>query len=268
MPLILLEGVDGAGKSTLADTIADIQKSMNKKVTVLHRGPMKGSVLEEYIDPLLDYDPASGETLILDRWHVGEMIYGPLYRGKTALSPGWAMYIENLLAARGAAKVVMTTNLDTLAKRLVAKKEDFLQPEHLAHVNSMYAKWVKKNEGWLYEFHHADLDNIHRTAQRILDRAELLGMKSEFWPRSYVGQNESHILFITPEDPIHPTAPGGYPSPGSLSEALLNAFTHVKINQQWTFGFLRDGELDEEQIHHLARTLDTHKVIELKEWGY
>ena len=76
------------------------------KVIRAHRGPMKGSVVEEYVAPL--FKVAADELLIADRWHVGEMIYGPIYRGISYVD-SVLEHIESILEDLGAIKLIMLT---------------------------------------------------------------------------------------------------------------------------------------------------------------
>jgi thymidylate kinase len=90
-PVFVVEGVDGCGKSTL---IENLKKSFGTNVpVVIHSGkPPKrlktrkeqfyyqqnyfNNLLLEVIPKLIEYWP-----VILDRSHIGEAVYSPMYRG-------------------------------------------------------------------------------------------------------------------------------------------------------------------------------------------
>lgn len=134
MPIIIIEGIDGSGKSTLANMI---QEAASKKYKVIrtHRGPMKGSVVEEYVAPLLEIK--DDELLIADRWHIGEMIYGPIYRGISYVD-SVIEHIENILDDLGAVKLVMLTPREIVKERLGSRGEDYLQEEDFDQVFDFY----------------------------------------------------------------------------------------------------------------------------------
>lgn len=75
--LIVLEGVDKAGKSTLASKLQE--KSGWPIVHFGRPGP----------DPALEYISflKQNQDVICDRFFIGELVYGPLLRGKQSMSP-------------------------------------------------------------------------------------------------------------------------------------------------------------------------------------
>lgn len=134
MPIIILEGIDGGGKSTLATLIQ--AKSPWPKTTVVHKGPIKTNVIEELITPILEVKPDG--LLIADRWHLSELIYGPIYRGKSQIDLEVLNEIETVLTHMKAVRAVVSPPLYQIEKRLLARGEDFLQPQHTALVHYAY----------------------------------------------------------------------------------------------------------------------------------
>lgn len=137
MPVIILEGVDGSGKSTLATKLFGASPV---PTTLLHRGPMQGTVEEEYIYPLNTLQP--GRLLIADRWHVGEMIYGPIYRGKSLVAGDYNLVIEKLLSDMNAVKVMVSPPVEVVKARLDHRGEDYLKPEHVDEVHAFYERYA------------------------------------------------------------------------------------------------------------------------------
>lgn len=96
--LIILEGPDGAGKSTLAQELAaHLGRTTSDKVEVWHRGAPTHHPLEEYLLPLLSYRPGTGHHLILDRWHWGEAVYPKILNRPTQLGDAAWWSIEAYL---------------------------------------------------------------------------------------------------------------------------------------------------------------------------
>ncbi len=139
MPVIILEGIDGSGKSTLAEALL---KASPLKTTIVHRGPLEGTVEDELIYPLQKI--ADDELLITDRWHVGEMIYGPIYRGKSQVAGEYNDIIEDLLWSMNAVKVVLSPPLSIVKRRLIERGEDYLQPEHIDEVHEFYERYANE----------------------------------------------------------------------------------------------------------------------------
>lgn len=154
---MLLEGCDGVGKSTLAqDIVHQIKRDHpDDEVHLLHAGPLKTDPYTAYLEPLKDYQPDTGVHYVLDRWHIGELIYGPLYREKSAIDFNTLAFIEFTLNNIGATLIHVTQSLPEIRRRLEERGEDFLQPEHVEHVwrsfgsetsdSSLYATTVWPN---------------------------------------------------------------------------------------------------------------------------
>lgn len=108
--LIILDGLDCAGKSTFTARIAEAlrRREPDAKVTLLHRGPPDGHALDEYLTPLLDYRPERGEHVVCDRWHLGEWVYPRVLDRPTTLDAAVFAYVELFLQSRGAFQVICT----------------------------------------------------------------------------------------------------------------------------------------------------------------
>lgn len=137
MPIIILEGIDGSGKSTLAHALFNAAPI---PTALLHRGPLEGTVEDELIAPLRD---VKDDTLMIaDRWHVGEMIYGPIYRGGSEVMGDNNAEIERILDEKRAVRIVVAPPLDVVRRRLLVRGEDYLQPEHVNKVYDLYLEFA------------------------------------------------------------------------------------------------------------------------------
>lgn len=142
MPLIMLDGVDGAGKSTFA---LDLKDAWDGPAKILHRTQFTGSPVDEYELSLKDYVPGAGQLLILDRWFLSEIIYGHIMRGASKLTAKFdAFHIMKVLNSRGSANIVMTAPQQVLADRLAQRGEDYL-PVHKVHdANKAFVCWAQE----------------------------------------------------------------------------------------------------------------------------
>lgn len=108
--LIILEGPDGVGKTTLAkklhDAIYDTDRHV--QITMIHRGPPVGHPLDEYLTPLLDYRPGGRQHYILDRWHLGEYVYPRLTGRETHMDDATYWYISRYIRRLGGIVVFCT----------------------------------------------------------------------------------------------------------------------------------------------------------------
>lgn len=116
MTLVILEGLDCAGKTTLAGRIIDRLRTEEPDAAVgyRHAGPPEHHPLDEYVEPLLSYRPGTGQHVVCDRWHLGESVYPTLLGRHTDLTEDVRAYVELFLRARGAILVYCEASYDYL----------------------------------------------------------------------------------------------------------------------------------------------------------
>lgn len=99
MSLILIEGVDRTGKSSLAESLRELTDAC-----VLHfSSPKSDNPLVEYVWPLRGYD--GGESIVCDRGHLGEVVWPRFFGRESILSENERRWIELWLVSRGALSV-------------------------------------------------------------------------------------------------------------------------------------------------------------------
>lgn len=137
--LIILEGPDGAGKTTLAHEIVRYVGIEHKHtLEVWHRGPATQHPLDEYELPLVDYRPGMSRHVICDRWHLGEAIYPTILARETRWDVAVARHIDLFLKSRGAYVVGMTAPTDELVTRLINRGDDLIEPSQLTAISYAY----------------------------------------------------------------------------------------------------------------------------------
>src|SRR3982751_3015453 len=121
--LIILEGPDCAGKSTLASKLAcELEKQFpSNTVTLLHKGPPEAHPLDEYEWPLLSYRPQRGQHIICDRWHWGESVYPTVLGRPSLLDDGIRFHIEMMLRSRGAVVVHVSAH-DHVLEQCISRR--------------------------------------------------------------------------------------------------------------------------------------------------
>lgn len=146
---ILLEGVDGAGKTTLAERLVERAEERGLTGKVWHRGVPVRHPLEEYeLDIETDY-PQDADTrlstlVVADRWHLGQLVYGGLYRDENLLGEAGAWHVDLLLQSIGALQFVVAPPIDVIRRRLEARGEDYLREEHVQRVYDHYLELVQR----------------------------------------------------------------------------------------------------------------------------
>lgn len=106
--LITIEGVDKAGKTTLASLLS---KKLNWPL--VHFGKPGPDPATEYIQFI-----EKSKNVVCDRFYVGELIYGPLLRGKQSMTPLQMITIERLCRRKGCILVHVAPDYETIELRL------------------------------------------------------------------------------------------------------------------------------------------------------
>ena len=113
--VIVLEGCDGVGKTTLAEALAALHG-----FTIVHSGrtPDGTNLVGRYETVL-----ARPGRLVLDRSFISELVYGPLDRGRSRLALPAAISLTRRVAERSGVLVHLTSHPEIIATRLNARQE-------------------------------------------------------------------------------------------------------------------------------------------------
>jgi thymidylate kinase len=106
----MLEGCDGAGKTTLA---AALEARHGYAIVHATLSPQGTDLFAKYRAALARHGP-----LVLDRSFVSELVYGPLERGRSRLTYGQAARLAAVAAARGGILAHLTGNPEQILARL------------------------------------------------------------------------------------------------------------------------------------------------------
>lgn len=131
--LIILEGADGTGKTTLAGELVEVLGAK-----LLHRGPPGQDVITEYARDIQWYRPGQGTHVVCDRWHLGELIYGPLLRGSSAFTRESLAHVEKVLQTRGALLVVLDGDAAEIRGRLRRRGDDLVAVDQIDGILAAY----------------------------------------------------------------------------------------------------------------------------------
>lgn len=118
--IIILEGPDGGGKTTLARELAELLR-----LEYRHEGPPPPNVnVLHHYGRLLD--DARSKDVVFDRLALGERIYGPLLRGEDRLGVGGWEIFHRLVTAVDAFSVLCLPSLEVCISNWRAKTNDLL----------------------------------------------------------------------------------------------------------------------------------------------
>jgi thymidylate kinase len=127
---LVLEGCDGAGKSTLATRLA-----REHGFTVIHcpRTPDAVNLLQRYQDLL-----ARPGRLVLDRCFLSELAYGPLYRGGSRITWDEARTLAKIVTNRDGVFLHLTASAETIRACLLRRDSEAPPLEEIAVLLEAY----------------------------------------------------------------------------------------------------------------------------------
>jgi hypothetical protein len=136
--IIILEGCDGSGKTTLANWLRD-----ELGYHIVKTGPPApgASTFKSYTTALLEAVEAAvynGHRTVFDRHYLGETIYGPLLRGRDTLGILGRDLIEGIIRSCGAVVVICAPPWEVLVKGWSGKDDLLKRESQLKQVNDAY----------------------------------------------------------------------------------------------------------------------------------
>jgi hypothetical protein len=238
----MIEGPDGGGKSTLAGCIAGAVADTGVKVKVWHFGPPDPpdrcpfTEYESFLDEpdIAPYVLAQDRLLILDRFHTGECIYGPVFRGKSRLTLNGMYHVELALEALGAVRLITLPPLQVVEERLATKADqadsDRWLLNHPASLAMIYGGYeVHSNFSNYYTVidtttPFTDVDSS-RLQLDLLRKSELAGPVHTVSGGTYIGSLHPDVLIC-----------GDVPGDGTRKrEDLIRPFTPVTVKSGSNF---------------------------------
>lgn len=140
MALIVIEGIDRTGKSTLAKYYE------SKGYEYIHLGPPPKELLQpgyvgpSYLDMILDIiQDSSHKNIVMDRSHYGELVWSAVYNRNPQLSEEDIEILQEIEEASGVTRILMTdVNAEAHWKRCVDNNEP-LTKSQFVKAKSLFA---------------------------------------------------------------------------------------------------------------------------------
>lgn len=138
---VILEGLDAAGKTTLAEKLRD-----KFGMKILHSTAETRNDLYYHLD-LLDYQT----NTVFDRFHVGEYVYPKVYGRKAKMNAKELEEVERRIIDNNDLFIIfITSKMDIINERLIARGEENYLAE-MADQNKWFRKYARKFEKYNYK---------------------------------------------------------------------------------------------------------------------
>ena len=146
MSLILIEGIDRSGKSTLAKLVA-----IHMSCGVKHCSkPKTNDPFQEY---LMMYDETRKyRNLVLDRSHLGEYVYSNLWRGGCRITNHEFRQLDNLASLQSAIVIHAYASVEDIIDRCRKVGEDLLKPDQIEKCLQLFEIAIKNTTLPVYKY--------------------------------------------------------------------------------------------------------------------
>lgn len=140
--LILVEGPDCAGKSTIIERIVrQIALATHDEPSwILHKGPPTRHPIVEYELELLTWNPAA--HVVADRWHLGEVVYPAIMDRESKLDRAALSHIELFLAKCGALLVHCNRGQWKLRECIQSRGDDYVTVDQVGALRQGFIESV------------------------------------------------------------------------------------------------------------------------------
>lgn len=186
--IIILEGSDKVGKTTLSKLLEARYES-----EVVHFSAPKKDPYREYMDFLDKAD--TKKNYVLDRFHVGEIVYGELYRGKSKVSVDQLWYLDLRLQAHQALLVHCFTDSDTVKRKFIEDNEESSRLEDVETILSMFKDAVTVSCLQRFDYNWQDPKSTPKLFERIDFLIKEPRLENEE-VKNYLGSPEPKVLFL------------------------------------------------------------------------
>jgi thymidylate kinase len=137
---IILEGVDGVGKTTLGKKLAERNNMSYVHFSAPANQQEADAQFEMYKKFLND-----NNNIVIDRCWYSDQVYGPIFRGKATITPEQQAKLEEILVEKGCQIYYCYDTAANVIRRAFTRGEDFIKPEHVEALLEGYTKLIPQS---------------------------------------------------------------------------------------------------------------------------
>lgn len=138
--IIVIEGSDGTGKTTLAREFEKIG------FRYVHNGKPQPEE-DLFMTYLKQLHEARGSNVVFDRLHIGELVYGPVMRDKSLISTEEMIVLNRIIYASGGTIIFCQTDTDVMLEnwksRNLQGREYVTEQQKLLTISKVYQSLIQ-----------------------------------------------------------------------------------------------------------------------------
>lgn len=173
MALVLLEGLDRTGKSTVAAYFETLGFE-----TIHMSAPPKGTTSDDYVNEMVELlTSAANKDICLDRTHYGELVWPEIYGRKSLLDEDQIEMLREIEDSVGVQRIWMTDNaIEAHWKRCIDNKEPLTKVQ-FTRARALYSSMAHR-----YGFEAITLGAFIKKfpdAQEIIDKQKAVDLETK-----------------------------------------------------------------------------------------
>jgi len=137
MPIIILEGVDKAGKSTLGRKLCKMFNAEYQHYSKPDKDPF------EYFYPAIA-EAKNGKFVVCDRHCLGEIVYSTVKGEPSQWKPGDYELMLSMLEDINATIIHVWENFDNLSRRLKELGDSYVKENEMLEIQGLFDKEVRR----------------------------------------------------------------------------------------------------------------------------
>lgn len=147
-PKIIVEGCDASGKTTIQEVMMEI---IRHSFIVHTSAPTKGNFKEYFsslLDKLMEFMDIINQPIFLDRFHIGELVYGSIFRPETIdeVVEKRLYDMENNLLRQDVKILYVTASPETIVKRIQNRGDWYVKVSDVEDILARYEKALAKSK--------------------------------------------------------------------------------------------------------------------------
>lgn len=236
--IIVLEGCDCAGKTTLAKHLC-----RELQAEYVHFSKPKGKAGHEYMYFLCQAN--INKNYVVDRFMLGEQVYGPLFRGKSTINQEEQFYIEHKMKAMGCVLFWCDPGLAEIMKNIKIRGDDHVKVKDCKKIRNQYIKVLQQTTLPVNRYNYTTMSYVN-----VLLIAKKVMQNTVVSPKVVGNTTAPAVLFVGDElNKKMPFRSVFYSTSGMF---LMRTIMELKLTSFCVCNSKGFGSLSIDEIHHLG----------------